>query len=54
MSAVPAQAGMMNMSLLDCAKKAKAKHPTDRKARKACRKSCKAKKDGILSGLRKS
>jgi hypothetical protein len=54
MSTVPAQAGMMNMSLLDCAKKAKAKHPTDRKARKACRKSCKAKKDGILSGLRKS
>lgn len=52
MSAAPAQAGMMNMSLLDCAKKARAKHPGDRKAAKACRKACKAKKDGMLSGLR--
>jgi len=40
------------MSLLDCAKKARAKHPGDRKAAKACRKACKAKKDGMLSGLR--
>jgi hypothetical protein len=48
MSAGPAQAGMMNMSLFECAKKAKAKHPGDRKAAKACRKSCKAKKGGLL------
>lgn len=54
MTAVPAQAGMMNMSLMECAKKAKAKHPTNRAARKACRQSCRAKKDGLLSGLKKS
>jgi len=48
MSAGPAQAGVMNMSLFECAKKAKAKHRGDRKAAKACRNSCKAKKGGLL------
>lgn len=54
MTAVPAQAGLMNISLFECAKQAKAKNPGDRKAQRACRKSCRSKKDGILASLRKS
>lgn len=50
----PAQAGLMNISLFECAKQAKAKNPGDRKAQRACRKSCRSKKDGILASLRKS
>ena len=53
MTAVPAQAGMMDMNMFQCSKLAKAKYSGDRKAQRAYRKSCRAQKDGLLSGLLK-
>jgi len=51
MTAVPAQAGMMKMNMLECSKVAKAKYPGDRAKRRAYKKHCRSQKDGLLSGL---